>query len=409
MKAIESRINHDVKAVEYYVREQLAAAGATRGDARARALRLHFRRHQQSAATLDCCWRRVPRSCPAARPNRRYAAALRIAGRSLPMLARTHGQPASPPHSARSSPISPRAWSARGALEARRASSASGMARWATSTRHVAAFRAADWPGDRTLVRDLAAARVQRAHHPDRAHDWIAEYCDAHRRAQHRARSACAATSGATSPWAISSSARSPAKWAPRPCRTRSIRSTSRTPRAISVIANALLRHFPEKLPDLALAARSHRFDRAAKSRCRARALRSSPGARSSAGLAKIDAEPARLAADVDGAWEVLAEPVQTVLRALGRAQRLRATQGVFAWPRHRCGRPASPSWTGCPCRAEEKARLKAPASLALTSGSPRSSRAVIWAPRQRLARSTRKNANQPTLCGRASARRRKT
>src|SRR5579862_1196864 len=28
VKAIEARINHDVKAVEYYVREQLAAAGA---------------------------------------------------------------------------------------------------------------------------------------------------------------------------------------------------------------------------------------------------------------------------------------------------------------------------------------------------------------------------------------------
>src|SRR5882672_11126225 len=29
VKKIEQRINHDVKAVEYYVREQLAAAGAT--------------------------------------------------------------------------------------------------------------------------------------------------------------------------------------------------------------------------------------------------------------------------------------------------------------------------------------------------------------------------------------------
>src|SRR5882724_6565993 len=29
VKAIEARINHDVKAVEYYVRQQLAAAGAT--------------------------------------------------------------------------------------------------------------------------------------------------------------------------------------------------------------------------------------------------------------------------------------------------------------------------------------------------------------------------------------------
>jgi adenylosuccinate lyase len=35
-------------------------------------------------------------------------------------------------------------------------------------------------------------------------------------------------------------------------------------------------------------------------------------------GLAKIDADPARLAADVNSAWEVLGEAVQTVLRAAG-------------------------------------------------------------------------------------------
>jgi adenylosuccinate lyase len=35
-------------------------------------------------------------------------------------------------------------------------------------------------------------------------------------------------------------------------------------------------------------------------------------------GLGKLEAEPARLAADLDGAWEVLAEPVQTVMRRFG-------------------------------------------------------------------------------------------
>ena len=32
-------------------------------------------------------------------------------------------------------------------------------------------------------------------------------------------------------------------------------------------------------------------------------------------GLGKLEADPAKLAADVDNAWEVLAEPVQTVMR----------------------------------------------------------------------------------------------
>jgi adenylosuccinate lyase len=32
-------------------------------------------------------------------------------------------------------------------------------------------------------------------------------------------------------------------------------------------------------------------------------------------GLGKLEADPARLAADLDDCWEVLAEPVQTVMR----------------------------------------------------------------------------------------------
>ena len=35
-------------------------------------------------------------------------------------------------------------------------------------------------------------------------------------------------------------------------------------------------------------------------------------------GLGKLSANPERLAADLDAAWEVLAEPVQTVMRRHG-------------------------------------------------------------------------------------------
>ncbi len=41
----------------------------------------------------------------------------------------------------------------------------------------------------------------------------------------------------------------SPAKWAPRPCRTRSIRSTSRMPKATSAWPTRMLRFFADKLP----------------------------------------------------------------------------------------------------------------------------------------------------------------
>ena len=37
-------------------------------------------------------------------------------------------------------------------------------------------------------------------------------------------------------------------------------------------------------------------------------------------GLGKLEAEPTRLAADLDDCWEVLAEPVQTVMRRYGIA-----------------------------------------------------------------------------------------
>src|SRR5215831_8528335 len=95
VKSIEARINHDVKAVEYYVREQLAAAGA-------------------SAATLEL----VHFGCTSEDINNlSYACLLRAArGALLPVLdariheltqlahtyadtampARTHGQAASP-------------------------------------------------------------------------------------------------------------------------------------------------------------------------------------------------------------------------------------------------------------------------------------------------------------------------
>ncbi len=46
VKEIEARIKHDVKAVEYFVRQELSAAGASRCDAGAGALWLHLRRRQ---------------------------------------------------------------------------------------------------------------------------------------------------------------------------------------------------------------------------------------------------------------------------------------------------------------------------------------------------------------------------
>src|SRR5579872_3286376 len=95
VKEIESRINHDVKAVEYYVRQQLAAAGATPaslelvhfGCTSEDINNLSYARLLQAARTtmLETLQSRIGELVDAAHS---YA--------DTAMLARTHGQPASP-------------------------------------------------------------------------------------------------------------------------------------------------------------------------------------------------------------------------------------------------------------------------------------------------------------------------
>jgi adenylosuccinate lyase len=82
-------------------------------------------------------------------------------------------------------------------------------------------------------------------------------------------------------------------------------------------LANALLGHFSAKLP-------ISRWQRDLSDSTVLRSLGSAFGHVLIAcgairrGLGKLSADPARLAADLDGAWEVLAEAVQTVMRRHG-------------------------------------------------------------------------------------------
>jgi len=84
-------------------------------------------------------------------------------------------------------------------------------------------------------------------------------------------------------------------------------------------IANAVLRHFSEKLP-------VSRMQRDLTDSTVLRNMGVAFGHTVLAldsclkGLNKLEADPARLAADLDAAWEVLAEPVQTVMRRHGIA-----------------------------------------------------------------------------------------
>ncbi|PKO57460.1 MAG: adenylosuccinate lyase, partial [Betaproteobacteria bacterium HGW-Betaproteobacteria-19] len=79
-------------------------------------------------------------------------------------------------------------------------------------------------------------------------------------------------------------------------------------------IANAVLRHFSEKLP---LSRMQRDLTDSTVLRNMGVGFGHTVLALDSAlrGLSKLEAEPARLAADLDDCWEVLAEPVQTVMR----------------------------------------------------------------------------------------------
>jgi adenylosuccinate lyase len=82
-------------------------------------------------------------------------------------------------------------------------------------------------------------------------------------------------------------------------------------------VANALFAHFSEKLP-------ISRWQRDLTDSTVLRAVGTAFGHTQIAidalarGLAKLNADPARLAADLDASWEVLAEAVQTVMRRSG-------------------------------------------------------------------------------------------
>src|SRR5579872_2267305 len=95
VKIIEAVINHDVKAVEYYVREQLAAAGA----AEASLELVHFGCTSEDINNLSyALMLQAARATLLETLERRLAEIVEFAQRyaQTAMLARTHGQPASP-------------------------------------------------------------------------------------------------------------------------------------------------------------------------------------------------------------------------------------------------------------------------------------------------------------------------
>jgi adenylosuccinate lyase len=317
VKTIEARINHDVKAVEYYVREQLAACGA--GEATLELV--HFGCTSEDINNLSYARLLLEaRQLLLAVAERLTHTLAGLATRwaDLAMLARTHGQPASPTTLGKEI--------ANFVVRLKRAQS-----RWANVAilgkwngavgnfnAHVFAAPALDWPGvSRAFVSSLGLE--YNAHTTQiEPHDWIAEYCDAVASLDTVLIDLCRDCWGYISLGYLKQRAQ-----------TGEVGSSTMPHKVNPIdfenaegnlgVANALLRHFADKLP----------ISRWQRDLTDSTVLRNVGVALAHAligwtalerGLTKIEADPARLAVDVDAAWEVLAEPVQTVLRAAGIA-----------------------------------------------------------------------------------------
>src|SRR5579862_8630119 len=356
VKTLEASINHDVKAVEYYVREQLTAAGA--GDATLELV--HFGCTSEDINNLS--YARILQAARGklfetfdTRVKELGALAQRYADTA--MLARTHGQPASPTTLGKEF--------ANVVARLRRAQqrweSVAILGKWngavGNFNAHVAALPNVDWPAvSRSFVESL---QLQYNSYTTQIepHDWIAEYCDA------VAALNVVLIDLSRDVWGYISVGY---------LRQRAVAGevgSSTMPHKVNPIdfenaegnlgiANALLKHFAEKLP-------VSRWQRDLTDSTVLRNLGVALGHTLIAwnslgrGLARVEADAERMQLDLADAWEVLGEAVQTALRAAGVPggyERLKdLTRG------HAIDAPALAQFIdSLPLAAEDKARLKA-------------------------------------------------
>jgi adenylosuccinate lyase len=316
VKAIETRINHDVKAIEYYVREQLQRAGASA----AQLEYVHFGCTSEDINNLAyALMLREAREhvlLPAMIESIERLSAFAHEQAATAMLARTHGQPATPTTVGKEM--------ANFAVRLERQRSGFAAVRIAGKfngavgnfNAHLAAFPDIDWQAEsRRFVESLGLEPNLHTTQIE-PHDWIAEYCDALARFDTVLIGLCRDLWGYISLGYF---------------RQRAVAGevgSSTMPHKVNPIdfenaegnlglANALLRHFAEKLP-------ISRWQRDLTDSTVLRNVGVALGHVTLAlsalqrGLARIDVDAPRLAEDLDGAWEVLAEVVQTVLRAHG-------------------------------------------------------------------------------------------
>ncbi|MBB1471885.1 adenylosuccinate lyase [Luteimonas sp. MC1782] len=316
VKDIERTTNHDVKAVEYFIKERLGD-DATLGPALEF---VHFACTSEDINNLSyALMLRQARSEVLLPALAAVIAALRDmahAHAGLPMLSRTHGQTASP------TTVGKELANVVARLERQAAQlaavSLTGKANGAVGNynAHVAAYPGVDWPAfSRRFVESLGldfnpyTTQIE-------PHDCIAEIADAQKRIATICIDLCRDTWGYISLGYFRQAVKAGEV------------GSSTMPHKVNPIdfenaegnfgiAVALLEHFAAKLP-------VSRWQRDLTDSTVLRALGTAFGHALvgfdalGRGLGKLSANPERLEADLDGAWEVLAEAVQTVMRRHG-------------------------------------------------------------------------------------------
>ena len=316
VKAIEATTNHDVKAVEYWIKRQLAAQPEL---ARVSEF-VHFACTSEDINNLAYAL-----MLKDAREGVLVAALTRVLmglralandNAALPLLSRTHGQTASPTtlgkeirnvvvrieRQFRQIEAQPLLGKINGAV--------------GNFNAHVVAYPEVDWPAlSRAFVESLGLAWNEHTTQIE-PHDFVAELSDTCRRLGTVLIDLCRDIWGYVSLGYF------------RQARVEGEVGSSTMPHKINPIdfenaegnfglANALFGHFAEKLP-------ISRWQRDLTDSTVLRSLGSAfgyllVGLRSlERGLGKLRPDPERLAADLDQAWEVLAEAVQTVMRRHG-------------------------------------------------------------------------------------------
>ena len=316
VKAIEATTNHDVKAIEYWLKERVAG----RKELERAAEFIHFACTSEDINNLSYALMLSEARdwviLPAIDRLVETLATMARAHAALPMLARTHGQPASPTTLGKE--LANVVHRLRRARETAAAVSLTAKINGAVGNynAHVVAYPEVDWEAFARRFVEALGLKFNPYTIQIEPHDGIAELCDALARLNtilidldrdvwgyislgyFRQRVVAGEVGSSTMPHKVN-----PIDF--------------ENSEGNVGVANALLRHLADKLP----------VSRWQRDLSDSTALRNAGVALGHTllaygacvrGLAKLEADPARMAEDLEANWEVLAEPVQQVMRKHG-------------------------------------------------------------------------------------------